>query len=126
MRGLKQRALSAGRWSVFGFAASQGLRLVTTLVMTRFLAPSMFGVMSIAVMVNVIASLLTDLGIRQNIVQSRRGADPMFLDTAWTVQILRGFVIWAMALAISATLYMAGRLGHLSGDTVYALSLIHI
>ena len=47
--------------------------------------------MAIAVMVNVIASLLTDLGIRQNIVQERRGADPIFLDTAWTVQIIRGF-----------------------------------
>jgi len=124
VRGLKQRALSAGRWSVFGFAASQGIRLVSTLVMTRLLAPSMFGVMSIAVMVNVIASLLTDLGIRQNIVQSRRGADPMFLDTAWTVQIIRGFVIWALVLTISAVLWLAGRLGHLSGDTVYATPIL--
>jgi len=124
IRGLKQRALRAGRWSVFGFAAGQGIRLVTTLVMTRFLAPSMFGVMAIAVMVNVIASLLTDLGIRQNIVQSHRGADPMFLDTAWTVQIVRGFVIWGLALAISATLYLAGRMGHLSGDTVYATPIL--
>ena len=75
IRGLKQRALRAGRWSLLGFAATQGIRLVSTLVMTRLLAPSMFGVMAIAVMVNVVASLLTDLGIRQNIVQSRRGAD---------------------------------------------------
>ncbi len=89
---------------MFGFAATQGIRLVSTLVMTRLLAPSMFGVMAIAMMVNVIASLLTDLGIRQNIVQSRRGADPIFLDTAWTVQIVRGFIIWALALAFSAAL----------------------
>jgi len=109
---------------VFGFAATQGIRLVSTLVMTRLLAPSMFGVMSIALMVNVIASLLTDLGIRQNIVQSRRGVDPIFLDTAWTVQIVRGFIIWALALALSATLYLAGRLGHLSGDTVYATPIL--
>ena len=109
---------------MLGFAASQGIRLASTLVMTRLLAPSMFGVMAIAMMVNVIASLLTDLGIRQNIVQSRRGADPMFLDTAWTVQIIRGFIIWAMALALSAALYLAGRLGHLSGDTVYATPIL--
>ena len=109
---------------MFGFAATQGIRLVSTLVMTRLLAPSMFGVMSIALMVNVIASLLTDLGIRQNIVQSRRGVDPIFLDTAWTVQIVRGFIIWALALALSATLYLAGRLGHLSGDTVYATPIL--
>jgi O-antigen/teichoic acid export membrane protein len=98
IRGLKQRALRAGRWTLVGFAATQSVRLVSTLVMTRLLVPSMFGVMAIAVMVNVIASLLTDLGIRQNIVQSRRGTDPMFLNTAWTVQIVRGFVIWALVL----------------------------
>jgi len=107
-----------------GFAASQGIRLVTTLVMTRFLAPSMFGVMAIAVMVNVIASLLTDLGIRQNIVQSRRGEDRAFLDTAWTVQIVRGIVVWAMALALAAALWLAGRLGHFTGDTVYATPIL--
>ena len=92
--------------------------------MTRLLVPSMFGVMAIAVMVNVIATLLTDLGIRQNIVQSRRGADPIFLDTAWTVQIIRGFIIWALALAFSAALWLAGRLGHLSSDTVYAVPIL--
>jgi O-antigen/teichoic acid export membrane protein len=124
IRGLKGRALRAGRWTLFGFASSQSIRLVSTLVMTRLLEPSMFGVMAIAVMVNVIASLLTDLGIRQNIVQSRRGTDPLFLDTAWTVQILRGFVIWAIALALSASLWWAGRLGHLSGDTVYAAPIL--
>lgn len=109
---------------MFGFATSQGIRLLTTLIMTRLLVPSMFGVMAIAVMVNVIASLLTDMGIRQNIVQSRRGTDPAFLDTAWTVQIVRGFVIWAIALAIAGSLYLAGRLGHLSGDTVYATPIL--
>lgn len=122
--GLKQRAFAAGRWSVLGFGLSQGIRLVTTLVMTRFLAPSMFGVMAIAVMVNVIASLLTDLGIRQNIIQSRRGDDPAFLDTAWTVQIVRGIVIWALALLVAIALFVAGQLGHLAGDTVYGTPLL--
>ncbi len=124
IRGLKQRALSAGRWSVLGFGLGQVIRLATTLIMTRFLAPSMFGVMAIAVMVNVIASLLTDLGIRQNIIQSRRGDDPVFLDTAWTVQIVRGLVIWAVALAVSATIFVAGRLGYLAGDTVYGAPIL--
>jgi O-antigen/teichoic acid export membrane protein len=124
LRGLKQRALSAGRWSVFGFAASQGIRLVTTLVMTRLLVPSMFGVMAIALMVNMIASLLTDLGIRQNIVQRHRGDDTLFLDTAWTVQIVRGVVIWAVALAVSAALYAASHFGYLSGDTVYGAPVL--
>ena len=80
--GLKQRAFAAGRWSIFGLVSSQVIRLATTLVMTRLLTPDMFGVMAIVVMVYVVAGLLTDLGIRQNIVQRRRGDDPEFLKIA--------------------------------------------
>jgi O-antigen/teichoic acid export membrane protein len=122
-RGLRQRAFSAGRWSLFGMAASQGIRLATTLVMTRLLVPSMFGVMAIVVMVYVIAGLLTDLGIRQNIVQ-RHGSEPAFLDTAWTVQILRGFVIWLMALVVAAGFWAAGHLGYLPAGTVYGAPIL--
>ena len=122
-RGLRQRAFSAGRWSLFGMAASQGIRLATTLVMTRLLVPSMFGVMAIVVMVYVIAGLLTDLGIRQNIVQ-RHGSEPTFLDTAWTVQILRGFVIWLMALVVAAGFWVAGHLGYLPAGTVYGAPIL--
>ena len=118
-RSLKQRALSAGGWSAAGFALSQGMRVASTLVMTRLLAPEMFGVMSIAIMVNVIASLLTDLGIKQNIVQSRRGEDPEFLNTAWTVQIVRGVIVWSMALIVSVCLFIARANGWLTSDTVY-------
>jgi len=57
--------------------------------MTRILVPEMFGVMAIATMVTVVLWLLSDLGIRQNIVQSGRGDDPAFLDTAWVIQIAR-------------------------------------
>ena len=123
-RGLRQRAFSAGRWSLFGIVASQGVRLATTLVMTRLLAPSMFGVMAIVVMVYVIAGLLTDLGIRQNIVQRHGGGDPAFLDTAWTVQILRGIVIWLMALVVAAGFWIAGRLGVLPPGTVYGTPIL--
>jgi len=75
--------------------------------MTRLLIPDMFGIMAIATMVPVILTLLSDVGLHQNIVQSRRGDDPAFLDTVWSVQIVRGFVLWAIALLVSAALYFA-------------------
>lgn len=123
-RGLKQRAFSAGRWAVFGMATGQGIRLVTTLVMTRLLSPSMFGVMAIVVMVYVIAGLLTDLGIRQNIIQRHSRDDPRFLDTAWTAQIIRGFLIWGIAVVVSAAFYLGGRSGAFAAGTVYASPIL--
>ena len=67
---LKRRALRAGGWTALGWGLGNGMRLLSTLVMTRLLVPEMFGVMAVATMVSVIIALLTDLGIKQNIIQS--------------------------------------------------------
>jgi O-antigen/teichoic acid export membrane protein len=121
---LKQRALRAGSWTALGFGLSQGLRLVSTLVMTRILAPEMFGVMTIATMVGVIIALLTDLGIKQNIIQSAQGNQTEFLNTAWTLQVLRGFALWAVAILASLALHLAGSRGLLPPDTVYGAPVL--
>lgn len=123
-RTLKQRAFSAGIWTLAGFATSQLIRLCNSLIMTRLLAPEMFGVMTIATMVTVILALLADVGLHQNIVQSRRGNDPVFLDTVWSVQIVRGFVLWSLTILASIALYFANRRGLLAGDSVYASPIL--
>lgn len=117
---LKERVLRAGGWSIAGYGLSQVIRLGSSLVMTRLLVPEMFGVMAIATMVQVILALLSDLGINQNIVQSRRGDDPAFLDTAWVVQIVRGLVLWLVALLLSLALHLANLGGMLPAKSVYA------
>src|SRR6267143_5646843 len=104
---LKQRALRAGGWSLAGYALSQLLRLGSSLVMTRLLVPEMFGVMAIASMMTMILWMLSDIGLTQNVVQSRRGDDPEFLDTVWVVQIVRGGVLWLATLLLSIALYFA-------------------
>lgn len=119
---LKQRVMRAGSWSLAGNGLSQAIRLGSNLVMTRLLVPEMFGVMAIAITLNIILSMLSDLGLRQNIIQSRRGSDPVFLDTAWTVQIARGFALWLLSLLLSLALYLASIGGMLSATSAYASS----
>jgi len=101
---------------------SQAIRLGGNLVMTRLLVPEMFGVMAIASIVLTMLTMLSDLGLHHNIVQSRRGEDPAFLDTAWAVQILRGGLLWIMALLLSAGLYAGNLAGWFPPDSVYASS----
>jgi O-antigen/teichoic acid export membrane protein len=117
---LKQRAIRAGVWSFAGFGLSQAVRLGGSLVMTRLLVPEMFGVMAVVMMVTAIISLLSDIGLSQHIIQSRRGADPAFLDTAWVVQIIRGLVLWLIALVMGVAVHAAGVAGLLPGESVYA------
>lgn len=117
---LKQRVLWAGHWTVLCFVASQVIRLGSSLVMTRLLAPEMFGVMAVVSTVAIVVTLLSDLGLQQNIIQSRRGQDAAFLDTVWTVQILRGLVLYAILLLLSLALHAAAEYGMLPGDSAYA------
>jgi O-antigen/teichoic acid export membrane protein len=116
---LRHRVLRAGGWNIAGYGLGQAIRLGSNLIMTRLLAPEMFGIMAIASIVTMVLFLLSDLGLRQNIVQSRRGDDPAFLDTAWVVQIVRGFALWLIALAVSAGLYIADA-GWFDARSVYA------
>jgi len=88
--------------------------------MTRLLIPEMFGVMAIVITMAMILSMFSDLGLPQNIVQSPRGEDPEFLDTAWVVQIVRGFVLCACMLLLSTGLHAANLAGALSATNVYS------
>ena len=115
---LGARVLRAGSWTVVGFALSQAIRFGANLVMTRLLVPEMFGVMAIATMVMYGLALFSDVGLRQSVVQSRRGREAAFLDTAWTIQIARGFVIWAGALAMALVCVLLNALA--APGSVYA------
>src|SRR4051812_18273874 len=98
---LKERVFRASGWSLGGYGIGQVIRLGSNLLMTRLLAPEMFGIMAVANMVNMIFGMLADIGLRQHIVQSHRGDDPEFLDTAWTIQFARGVLMWLAACVLS-------------------------
>jgi O-antigen/teichoic acid export membrane protein len=117
---LRERVLRAGGWSFAGYGLSQAIRLASNLIMTRLLAPEMFGVMAIAVMVVTILHLLSDIGLHPAIVQSRRGEDPRFLDTAFVVQVARGALLWFVALIASGVLHLAGAAQLLPAGSAYA------
>jgi len=98
---LRRRALRGALVTVLGQGAGQVFRVVSNLVLTRLLAPEAFGVMSIVYLVINGLTLISDVGIRPAIVRHERGDDPAFLDTAWTLSVLRGLALWAAAAALA-------------------------
>lgn len=84
--------------------------------MTRLLVPEMFGVMSIVMVFMIGLTMITDVGLTQNIIQSKRGENPLFLNTAWTIQIIRGGVVFGLVLLCSAMLMLMGNAGLLPSD----------
>jgi O-antigen/teichoic acid export membrane protein len=117
---LRQRVIAASIWSLGGFGISQVIRFGGNLLMTRLLAPEMFGIMAVATVVMATLAVLSDLGLKQSVIQSRRGGDATFLNTVWTIQILRGMQLALAALGIAGLVAMVQHFGLIAANSVYA------
>ena len=101
---LKSLAIRGAAWTLGAYGASQVLRLGGNLVLTRLLAPEAFGVMSLVFVFMQGLQMFSDIGIAPSIIQNKRGQDAVFLNTAWTIQVLRGIAL-ALAACALATPY---------------------
>ncbi len=90
---LKKRAVSGSKWTAAQYIISQVLRLASNIIMAQILAPEDFGLVVIVTVVITGLYMLSDLGTGPAIVQSARGEDPTFYNTAWTVNVIRGLCI---------------------------------
>ncbi len=102
LKKLKKDAAHGAFWTILSYGISQILRFGSNLILTHLLFPDLFGLMSLVNVVIMGLALFSDLGIGTSIVRSRRSSDPDFLNTGWTMQIIRGFMIWAVACVISS------------------------
>lgn len=104
----KTKALRSSGWVVSGYGAHEVIRLGANLILTRLLFPEAFGLMALVQILIQGLHMLSDVGIHTSIIQNKRGDDWEFLDTAWTMKIIRGVVIWIVACAAAwpfASLY---------------------
>jgi len=98
---LLSRVLKGGSWSLAGNIASQAIRFGGNLVLTRLLFPQAFGLMAIAQSILTAARLFSDVGLMQSVIRSERGHEPRFLNTIWTLDIVKGIAIVAIMAAIA-------------------------
>ncbi len=101
MKTVKQLAVRGAIWTIIGFGGTYLLRFGNNLILTRLLQPEFFGLMAFVNTLRMGLELFSDIGIGQNIINSKRGDEQSFLNTAWTLQIIRGFIIWFICLLIS-------------------------
>ena len=96
-----RKAVSGAAWNVVGQIYQQGLRLVSNVLLARFVTPDVLGTMGIVTQLNQALYMFSDVGIGTSIVNHKKGDDLTFLRTAWTVQIIRSFVITALGMLLS-------------------------
>ena len=98
---LRSRALTGSAWTIGEYLFCNVLRLVTNMVMARLLFPEAFGVMVIAGALVQALEMFADVGVGLSIIQHKRGDEPAFLNTAWTIQVIRGLALCAAACALA-------------------------
>ena len=70
---LRFRVLRSAKWTLLGHGASQVLRFGSNLILTRLLAPDMFGVMALGYMMFTGLGMLSDLATADIVTRSPRG-----------------------------------------------------
>lgn len=94
-------SIRAAAYLLGGQGVSQFIRLAANLVLTRLLAPELFGLMAIVNVVVMAVGLFTDIGTGPAVIRSTRSMDQEFLDTAWTIQVCRGTGLWLLTMMVS-------------------------
>jgi O-antigen/teichoic acid export membrane protein len=101
---LKSRVMRGSMLTLGGEMGSNLLRLVSNLVLTRLLFPEAFALMALVQTFITGLNLFSDTGIRASIIQNDRALEPSFLNTAWTLQVIRGVVIFLISCALAIPL----------------------
>jgi O-antigen/teichoic acid export membrane protein len=118
------RVLKAGSWTLIGFGLALVLRLIGNIIIARLLDPEVFGIMAVCTAIHVIIALTSDIGLRQAVIRSENAYDPVFLNTAWTVQILRGSLVWILCIGAAIILHFLNTRDALPPGTVYRNSAL--
>ena len=83
-------------WAVFSKIAESIIRFSSNLILTKILFPEAFGLMATAQVILSLIDLFTDLGIRTSLIQNENGEKKEYLNTAWSISVSRGFIIFGI------------------------------
>lgn len=99
--GLKAKVARASIGLGIGMAVVQIVGIVRWIILTRILAEDEFGLFGILLVFAVVFEAFTELGVKQSIIQNKRGADPEYLNVAWWIQALRGLGLFVIAMGVA-------------------------
>lgn len=98
---IMQKAVRSSALTIINFGSTQFIRLASNLILTRLLFPEAFGIMALATVLLTALNQFSDIGIIPSIIRSKRGEEMVFLNTAWTLKIIRSIVLWCVAWGLA-------------------------
>ena len=98
---MRARALRGTMITFLAFGGGNVMRLASNLILTRLLFPEAFGLMALVQVVLQGLAMFSDTGTSMSVLQNPRGLEPVFLRTAWSIQIGRGVLLWLATIALA-------------------------
>ena len=97
---LTVRAVNGAAWVFGGKIVARLLTVGRWVVLARLLAPEDFGLFGIVMLAIATLDTFSQTGFDAALIQRKEDTAP-FLDTAWTVKVVRGFFIAALLFAVA-------------------------
>ncbi len=97
---LAQRAISGGFWVFLLRIIQQLFSLGRLFILARILSPTDFGLMGVALLTMATLETFSQTGFQTALIQKRENIE-LYLDSAWTFLVMRGFALFAILYLIA-------------------------
>jgi len=92
---LTRRVFRAGLWSFLFHGLMRGIGFIRNVVLARILSPDDLGLFGITLAILSVLDRFSQTGLKAALIQ-RKGEVDEYLDSAWTVQLIRGALLAAI------------------------------
>lgn len=99
--GLRSRVFRGGAWLGAGSVVEQTFRFGRNMLLTRVLAPEAFGTMAIVLSTSSILQSLTEVGVKEALIQSPRGTEEGHVAAAWWLALGRAALFYFVLFFLS-------------------------
>lgn len=89
---LTHRTARAGLWLAIGDGCARAAGILKVIVLARILSPADFGILGVALLVTTWVQYFSELGFSAALIH-KRGDIRSYLNTAWTIQLIRSAAI---------------------------------
>jgi len=99
-KSLSQRVVRGGFWVFLLRITERVFSLIRLVILARILSPNDFGLMGITFLTMATLDTFSQTGFQQALIQKKEDIKS-YLDSAWTVLVLRGFILFAILFFIA-------------------------
>jgi len=99
-KSLSQRVIKSGFWVFSLKITERAFSLIRLIILARILAPHDFGLMGIAMLTMATLETFSQTGFQAALIQKKENTE-LYLDAAWTIMIIRGFILFTILYFIA-------------------------